>query len=128
MRAQVALKFGREPVIRRHPVDIADATVHQGHLGLTQPRGGFDQRIEHRLQVEGRAADDLQHIADRGLVFERLLQVLGALTQFAQQPRVLDRNDRLVGKGPDELDLFFAERLDPVAREHDDADRLTLAQ
>ena len=39
-------------------------------IGIAKPRGGFDQRIEHRLQIEGRAADDLQHVAGRSLVFQ----------------------------------------------------------
>src|SRR5215475_15712187 len=40
-----------------------------------QPRSRFAQGIEHRLQIEGRAADDLQYVAGSSLVFERLLQV-----------------------------------------------------
>ena len=32
--------------------------------------------VQHRLQIEGRAADDLEHLAGRGLVFERLAQRL----------------------------------------------------
>jgi hypothetical protein len=32
------------------------------HVGLAQPGSGFDQRIEHGLEIEGRAADDLEHV------------------------------------------------------------------
>ena len=32
----------------------------------------FDQRIEHRLQIEGRAADDLEHVGGGGLLLQRL--------------------------------------------------------
>jgi hypothetical protein len=46
-----------------------------------QPRGGLHQGVEHRLQIEGRAADDRQHVAGRGMVFERFLELPGALTQ-----------------------------------------------
>ena len=33
-----------------------------GHVGLAQPRGRLDQRIEHGLQLDAGPADDLQHI------------------------------------------------------------------
>ena len=42
-------------------------------------------------------------------------QFVGALLQFAKQPRILDRDDRLVGKGPHQFDLSLGERLDPLA-------------
>jgi len=71
VRPQEALEFGRKAVIRRHPVDRALATGDQSHLGLTQPRCGLAQSIQHRLQVEGRAADDFEYVAYGGLVFER---------------------------------------------------------
>ena len=32
-------------------------------------------------------------------------QFVGALLQFAQKPGVLDRDDRLIGKGADQFDL-----------------------
>ena len=48
-----------------------------------------------------------QHFGDRLLLFE-------GLAQFGQQPRILDRDDRLVGEGADQLDLPLAERLDPM--------------
>ena len=31
----------------------------------------FDQRVEHRLQIEGRAADDLEHVGGGGLLLQR---------------------------------------------------------
>ena len=38
----------------------------------------LDQRVEHRLQVERRAADDLQHVGGRGLLLQRLARVARA--------------------------------------------------
>jgi len=64
-------------------------------IGAAQPSSGFCDGVEHRFQVEGRPADDLQHIASRGLVFERFFEVRGTLTQFAEQPRVVHSDDRL---------------------------------
>ena len=48
--------------------------------------------------------------------------------QFAQEPRILHRDDRLVGKGTHQLDLPFGERLDPPPIQHDDTDWLAVAQ
>ena len=44
---------------------------------IAQPRRRFDQRIEHRLEVEGRAADHLEHVGGGGLLFPRLVQLAG---------------------------------------------------
>src|ERR1051325_1310760 len=37
--------------------------IKPGVVGTAQPGGSVDQRVEYRLQIEGRAADDLQNIA-----------------------------------------------------------------
>jgi hypothetical protein len=80
------------------------------------------------LQIEGRAADDLEHVAGRGLVFERFFEIARASLQFAEQPRILHRDDRLVGKGAHQFDLPLGERFHPLPGKHDDADRLAGAQ
>ena len=41
-------------------------------IGLAQARRRFDQRVEHRLQIEGRAADDLEHLGGGGLLLQQL--------------------------------------------------------
>jgi len=48
--------------------------------------------------------------------------------QFAEQPRVLDRDNGLVGKGADQFDLPLAEWLDPLPRQREDPDRFALTQ
>ena len=67
-------------------------------------RGG-KKRIEHRLQVERRAADDLQNLGGRGLLRERFFDLASARLHFAKHARVLDRDRRLIGESLDELDL-----------------------
>jgi hypothetical protein len=52
-------------------------------LSLAQPRSRIDQRFEHCLQIEGRAADDLQYLRGRGLLLQRLGKVLPSLGEFA---------------------------------------------
>ena len=61
------------------------------HVGLAQPRRRFDQRIEHGLQIERRAADDLEHVGGGGLLLQRFAQLV-------EQPRVLDGDDGLGGE------------------------------
>jgi hypothetical protein len=80
------------------------------------------------LHIGGRAADDVEHVAGRGLVFERLFEVARAGLQFTEQPRILNRDDRLVGEGADQFDLPLGERLDPLPRKPDNADRLAAAE
>ena len=52
----------------------------------------------------------------------------GAGLQFVDQPRILDRDHRLVGEGADQLDLPLGERLDAQSGQRDHADRLAVAQ
>src|SRR5215468_7513521 len=53
-------------------------------------------RIEDRGEVAGRGIDYLQYLGGRGLLFQRL-------ARLSNQPRVLDRDHRLVGKRADQL-------------------------
>ena len=41
-------------------------------LRLAEPRRAFDEGIEHGLQVEGRAADDFEHVGGRGLLLQAI--------------------------------------------------------
>ncbi len=94
--AVVLLICRRKAEIRRERVSIVGIAPEYDRLVRhAQPSGGDHQGIEYRLQIEFRLADDLQHVADRGLVFERFLQVARAVAQFVEQPRVLHRDDRL---------------------------------
>src|SRR5215471_5071431 len=103
---------------------VVSAEGDPARSGPTQPLGSPDERVEHRLQIERRAADDLQHIARRGLVFERLLQVVRAILQFVQEPRIFDRDYRLVGEAFDQPDLFVREGPNFLTIDVDGADQL----
>ena len=59
--------------------------------------------------VEGRSADNLEHVGGGGLLLQRF-------AQFAEQPHILDGDDGLGGKVFDQLDLLFGERLDTRLR------------
>jgi hypothetical protein len=90
-------------------------------VGLAQPDGRFEQRVEHRLQIEGGAADDFEHVGRRCLLLQRL-------AQFVQQPRILDGDGRLVGKGTDQVDLPLREWLNTTAPKGNDPYRLPVTQ
>ena len=95
-----------------------------GHQCAVRPRKGCaPPRGSRRILGRGarRRIDDLQDLGGRGL----LLQCLAGL---GDQPRILDRDHRLVSKGTDQFDLALAERLDPLPRQADGADHNALAQ
>ena len=58
---------------------------------VAQPCCRLNQRVEYRLQIEGRAADDLEHVGGRGLLLQRFAQLV-------EQPRVLYGDDGLIGE------------------------------
>ena len=55
-------------------------------------------------------------------------QLLGSCLNFVEQPRVLDRDHRLVGEGRNQLNLLLGKRLHDTAGQYDNADRGSLAQ
>ena len=59
----------------------------------------------------------------RGLLLQRFGELIGALLQLVEQPRVLDRDHRLVGKGRDQVDLLLGERPHVLPLDDDHADR-----
>jgi len=73
-------------------------------VGAAQLPRRFDQRVEYRRQIEGRSADDLEHVGGGRLLLQ-------GFAQLVEQARVLDGNDRLIGKGSHQLDLFRSKWL-----------------
>ena len=60
----VVHEFGRKSKGAGAIIRIAFLARDYGHVGLAQACRGFDQRIQHGLQVEGRTADDLQTVLE----------------------------------------------------------------
>ena len=73
-----------------------------------QPHCGFNQSVEHRLQIERRAADDLEHVGGRRLLLQRLAQLV-------EQARILYGDDGLLSEVAQELDMLVAEWFDVLA-------------
>src|SRR6476660_83535 len=66
-------ELGGEAEADRAAKHLAFAAEQENHFGITQTRRGLGQCLQDQLQVERRAADYLQNITDRSLVFERFL-------------------------------------------------------
>src|SRR5262245_26110234 len=103
-------------------------------IGSTKPRSIFNERLENRLEIKHRPADDLQDLAGRRLLLEGLGQLTVARAEFREQAHILDGDDRLVGEGLEQLDLLrgegaglgptYGDRADgiPLAEHRDDQD------
>src|SRR5262245_13391390 len=110
-------EFRREPIARFEVEELAPWSAYGHRVGLAQPRRRLHQRVEHDLQIEGRAADDLKHVRGGGLLLQRLAQLV-------EQARVLDGDDGLAGKILDQLDLLVCKRVDFLAVYRDSAEQL----
>jgi len=91
------------------------------HADIAEPVRFFEDHVEHRVKLTGISVDDGQHLSHSRLAFQCLLLL-------CQQPRVLDRNHRLISEGADEFDLPVGKRLDPLARKNDSSDHLAFAE
>ncbi len=96
---------------------MLQAAVH----GTTKAMRLFEDRVEHRREITGRAIDDLQHLGGRRLLLQ-------GLARLVEQADVLDRNDSLVGECPEQVDLRLRKRRDLTARYCDRADRIAVLE
>src|SRR6516162_8342250 len=107
-------------------IAIAPTSEHLRLVSVAEACGGFDQRVEHRLQLNCGATDDLEHVAGCGKLVHRTGEFSLTVAQFLEQARILDRDHRLIGEAGGELDLLFHEGFDarPVNRKYTDQDLL----
>src|SRR5262245_16836507 len=81
----------RVAVDRDQIVSVPLLTRDGGHIRFTKVRRRLGEGVEHGLQIERRAADDLENIGGGGLLLQRFAQLV-------EQPCVLDGNDGLAGE------------------------------
>src|SRR5262245_43187102 len=108
--------------------NTAVALKKPGVIRLAQMRRRLDQSVKHRLQIEGRAADDLEHVGGGGLLLQRFGEIACARLQLVEQPCVLNRYYGLIGECRQERDLARCERSNLGARNGDRADGTALTQ
>src|SRR5262245_43922122 len=113
---------------RREVDELPVVAKDMAELSFAKLCGTLSNGLEHRLDIGGRAADDAEHIAGRSLILQGLLEFALACLFCLEQPRVLDGDQRLIGKGADECDLLLSERLDEALEQHNHANRNAIAQ
>ena len=91
--------FGREAVGLGTIEDSVFLAGNGGLVGIAEPGCRFDKSLQHGLQVEGRPADDLEHVGGGGLLLQRFAQLV-------EQARILDSDDGLCGKVLDKIDCL----------------------
>src|SRR5262249_40905425 len=108
-----------------HPVFLPS---YRGEVGVTKAASRFNECLQHRLEIEGRAADDLEHVGSSSLLPERLAQLFRARLHLVEQPHVLARDYRLVGEGSDELNLLGSEWAHRISSQRDGPNRHSFPQ
>src|SRR5262249_17408368 len=111
--------FVGKAMVRGQVVGALLAAENERTFGRAQARRRLHQRVEHDLQVEGRAANDLEHVGGGGLLLQRFAKLV-------EQPRVLDGDDGLISEILDQPDLFVGERADFLPVDGDRTDQLVL--
>src|SRR5712692_2902718 len=111
-RRSLTPKFGKAGLAanRDRTEEFAVVSEKMAVSSLAEPHHLFEHSVEHRREVAGRAVDDLQYLGGRGLLLKRF-------ARLGDQPRVLHRDHRLIGKGAHQVDLPLGERLVLVAPE-----------
>ena len=105
MLAKVIQHRRHRAVARCKSQEFAVIPVHVAVLRTAKPNRAFDDGVEHRLQVERRPADHLQHFAGGRLLLDGFGEVAVPRVEFGEHAHVLDRDHRLVGERLQQLDL-----------------------
>ena len=100
---------------------VALATEYESVICVAKFDRGLDQCIEHNLQIERRAADNLEHIGRRGLLLQRL-------PQLTEQARVFDGDDGLSSEALHQRDLLVRKRTDILATHEKDTNQFVPLQ
>src|SRR5262245_6252251 len=84
--------------------------VNRPAIGATQLDRVGDDTSEHGFEVE-RGANRLTNFTQCSQLTDRLHQLPCPCLQFLEQPHIFNRDDRLVGEGLEQGNLFVGERL-----------------
>src|SRR5262245_793349 len=108
----------RSSKVRRPPMDLAVKPQDEAGIGAAKSSSVFDERLKHRLKIEGGSADHLKDLACRSLLFQGFSEIAVTFLQFLEQPHVLNRDDGLIGESFEESDLFFCKRTNLSSPDH----------
>jgi hypothetical protein len=125
--ARYVLGERRRHVVMRHAPETVTLIQQQApKRRLTDSGCVLEHRPENRLKVARGGGDHPQHVGGRGLLLQRFGEVIGALAQLIEQPRVLDRDHRLIGEIRNQRNLLVGEWPHLLAIDRDGADQLAL--
>ena len=102
--------------------------VSPSKLGAANTRGVFQYLLEHRGKIARRRSDDLQDLGGRGLLLKRFFKIARLGLHLFEQARVFDRDDGLVGEGPEKRYLLICKRINFDTPKLDCSDRHSLTQ
>src|SRR2546430_4539419 len=92
-KSQILQEFlfgGCEPPACSKAVGIVPRLSDDPFVGLAQLRGRFRKRVQHGLQIECRAADDLENVCGGGLLLQKFValgnSVLKPLLELGNGP------------------------------------------
>ena len=121
--------FRRVAIACRDDGKTVPSDVDGSAMSASQSRAAeLDQRIEHRLQIEGRAADHLEHVGGGGLLLQRFAQIIGACRSSLSRRVFSIAIAAWPGECRDQLDLLVGERANLLAEDTDGADQLALSE
>src|SRR5262245_32127932 len=76
-------KFRRMAIADRNPINSAILSVDEALVSVAKPDRIVQHVLQGRLEVERRAAGDLEDFAGRGLLLQRFGELLPSLGEFA---------------------------------------------
>src|SRR5262249_23283647 len=101
--------YGPKMGARNHRVSFKESQHHI--INPTNSCRALDDSIEDRLNIGRRAADNAEHLRRCGLMLQCLPQFCVALLDLLKQANILDRDDRLRGKGFEQCYLLVGKGL-----------------
>src|SRR5215813_10229758 len=121
-------KSAERPGMRTEHHYVAVAEKDPRVQRFAQAGGIRDDRVQNRLKIARRFADDAQHLCGSGLLLKRLAQLARARLYIVEQADVLDGDYRLIGEGLQQRDLALRERSNLGTWNSDRTDRMAVTQ
>jgi hypothetical protein len=84
MREEECPRLLRKAVSREQVIHVISPVVNLRLVGAAEARHRLHQRLKNGREVDGRAADDLEHVAGRGELVDRAREIGRALAQFLE--------------------------------------------
>src|SRR5215471_9625780 len=113
--------FTRQPVAHFEVVGFTLRSTYSYCVCVTKSGGRLDQRIEHRVQIERRAADQLERVGRDGLPLKRLAELV-------KQACIFDGDHSLRGKILHQIYLLIIEGSDLLAIDSDSTNQVILLE